>query len=93
MTFMPKRIVRMSGCRSILLLVALLMGSAPIAPWAEAQVQPPSRDQTLRILENRRMQQVNAASSFQAFHNFHFEDRREQSGITFEHQVVEDAGK
>ena len=39
------------------------------------------------------MQQVNVARSFQAFHGFQFTDRREESGISFEHHVVDDAGK
>lgn len=44
-------------------------------------------------LEDRRQDQLSAASSISAFHSFQFEDRCEQSGIDFVHHSVADAGK
>jgi len=37
--------------------------------------------------------QVKAAASLSAFHDFHFTDRIADSGITFKHHIVDDAGK
>jgi hypothetical protein len=48
---------------------------------------------TLRLLEKRRQQQIQAAQSMKAFHDFQFTDRIEESRIRFENHVVEDAAK
>ena len=37
--------------------------------------------------------QVKAAGSFMTFHDFQFTDRLAESGITFRHRIVDDAGK
>src|SRR5437868_5843971 len=44
-------------------------------------------------LEARALQEAKAAAKLSAFHNFRFEDRTAESGITFKHNVVDDAGK
>src|SRR3954451_14818748 len=44
-------------------------------------------------LEARKAVQEKTAAKLGAFHNFKFEDRSEESGITFKHNVVDDAGK
>lgn len=48
---------------------------------------------TLRMLDRRAEFQTNATRQARAFHAFGFVDRREASGITFEHHSVADAGK
>ena len=44
-------------------------------------------------LEKLRDAQVKAAPGVTAFHDFQFTDRRTESGISFQHRVVDDAGK
>jgi hypothetical protein len=44
-------------------------------------------------LEPRRKAQVATASSLRAFHDFRFEDRADESGITFRNQVTEDSSR
>ncbi|MCI0538809.1 MAG: CRTAC1 family protein, partial [Verrucomicrobiales bacterium] len=48
---------------------------------------------TLRLLEGRKKEQIAAAQKFQAFTGFQFSDRLTESGIRFEHRIVDDAGK
>ena len=49
--------------------------------------------ETLKWLNFRSETQTRTAGRFSAFHDFQFADRVAESGITFRHQVVEDAGK
>ena len=44
-------------------------------------------------LAGRRQAQLDAAKDLKVFHDFSFTDRTAQSGITFRHRVVDDAGK
>jgi len=48
---------------------------------------------TLRLLEGRKRQQTEAARKMEAFHGFQFSDRIVESGIGFQHLIVDDAGK
>jgi enediyne biosynthesis protein E4 len=56
-----------------------------------SEPRPPSV--TLQLLERRKAQQIAAARKTQVFHLFEFTNRIDASGIQFEHQIVEDAGK
>ncbi len=70
---------------------------------ASVSAQAPQPEPTLRLvpddlrdtswLEKRRDEQVKAAGSLAAFHDFQFTDRQPESGIAFRHRVVDDAGK
>ena len=44
-------------------------------------------------LEPRRVEQLLSAKTISAFHNFQFEDRVIESGITFRNKIVDDAGR
>jgi enediyne biosynthesis protein E4 len=44
-------------------------------------------------LDRLHQQQVKAASSTDVFHDFQFTDRLAESGITFRHRIVDDAGR
>jgi cytochrome oxidase Cu insertion factor (SCO1/SenC/PrrC family) len=44
-------------------------------------------------LDERTAEQQKKAAGYKAFHDFHFEDRRSDSGIEFVHRCVDDAGK
>jgi hypothetical protein len=48
---------------------------------------------TLRILEASKQRQLQAAKGWKVFHDFEFTDEYDDSGIRFEHHVVDDAGK
>jgi hypothetical protein len=56
------------------------------------EVQTPNPDVGADSLAARRKAQTEAAAQFAAFHQFHFADRLKDSGITFVHHIVEDAG-
>jgi enediyne biosynthesis protein E4 len=47
----------------------------------------------LRLLATRARQQADSIQDAKAFHQFQFTDRIKESGITFDHQIVDDAGK
>jgi len=48
---------------------------------------------TARALEEGKRKQLAEAATWRVFHDFQFTDRYAESGITFEHHVVDDAGK
>lgn len=48
---------------------------------------------TLQFLERRQAAQQTSARGRQAFHGFQFTNRVAESGIRFDHRIVEDAGK
>ena len=69
---------------------------APIlqAPTRNAVVKPVPDDlQDLSWMNGLRDAQMKSIGSVAAFHDFQFTDRLEQSGITFRHRSVDDAGK
>jgi hypothetical protein len=53
----------------------------------------PAELQDTSWLQRLRDTQLKAATSVAAFHDFHFTDRLADSGITFRHHIVDDAGK
>lgn len=59
---------------------------------AEA-AEAPQSPVTLEFLKRRAQYQESNVSSMQAFRGFQFADRVEQSGIRFQHRIVDDAGK
>jgi hypothetical protein len=56
-------------------------------------IEIPEKDQTLNILEDRARAQLKNADHLKVFYDFWFEDKNDQTGITFKHKVVDDAGK
>lgn len=80
-------------------LAAFFLRMAPGLPAAEpaagAETINPFNlnGDTLPALEENKQKQVRAAKSWKIFHAFEFVDGYEQSGIRFEHHVVDDAGK
>jgi len=57
------------------------------------QVRYPERDEGVRTLEARGKAQIEAAKKYAVFHGFRFTDRQAESGITFRHRIVSDAGR
>jgi len=71
---------------------ALLLAASNMLLARAADTQPDAAI-TLTLLESRRQQQAAAAKNAQVFYGFQFSDRAAESGITFEHRIVDDAGK
>jgi len=64
------------------------------APTRTAVVKPVPDDlQDVSWMNGLRDAQMKSIGSVAAFHDFQFTDRVEQSGITFRHRSVDDAGK
>jgi hypothetical protein len=64
--------------------------SAPKSPAPE--VRYPAEDAGVDSLARRAAEQKQAATQFRAFHDFHFEDKLPESGITFRQRIVDDSG-
>lgn len=73
-----------------LLSMGVLTGISQLAPPPEGNSD---RVATLKLLEKRKAYAVANTKSFTAFSEFQFTDRISESGIRFEHQVVEDAAR
>jgi hypothetical protein len=77
--------------------------SAQATAGAQTSVAPNSAGVTVRVvppdlkdtgwLQGLRDAQIKAAAGAGAFHAFQFTDRLAESGITFKHRIVDDAGK
>jgi hypothetical protein len=68
-------------------------GSKTSAPPAPHEVHVPNPDVGADTLQVRRQAQMETVSQFTVFHEFAFTDRVAESGITFVHHIVEDAGR
>jgi len=68
-------------------------GSKPSVPAAAQEVRFPNPDVGADTLQARKRAQLETVNQFTVFHQFQFSDRIEESGITFLHHIVEDAGK
>ena len=77
----------------IYLAFAVLPGACGRRTPPPPQVRTPARDEGVDALPLRKQAQGNAASRLKVFHDFQFTDRLKESGITFVHHIVEDAGK
>ena len=90
---------RRACARVAIALLAAIAAAASAAP----PIQGPAGDAAIRLvpaelqdstwLERAAAAQANAASALTAFHAFQFTDRLVDSGITFKHRIVADAGK
>ncbi|HVF60441.1 MAG TPA: CRTAC1 family protein [Thermoanaerobaculia bacterium] len=68
--------------------------AAQAAPDAKPkQILRPPVDAGVATLPARRDAQVAAAKSWKVFHDFRYTDLQPESGITFKHEIVDDAGK
>jgi enediyne biosynthesis protein E4 len=68
-------------------------GPRTAAPAAAREIRVPNPDVGADALEARKQAQMATANQFAVFHQFQFADRAGESGITFVHHIVEDAGK
>jgi hypothetical protein len=85
----------------LLALLSIIVALSPAAhpahgagPAAAAQVlDVPQRDLGAETLAARERAERAGADKLKVFHDFQFHDRLPESGITFVHQIVDDAGK
>jgi hypothetical protein len=77
-----------TAARSWVYPAAALLSLSPFP--APAQETDP---RLLRLLAARAREQADSIKDARAFHQFQFTDRVQESGITFDHQIVDDAGK
>lgn len=66
---------------------------AAIQEGGEAVIHVPPKDAGVDTLEARGQAERANAGKLKVFHGFRFADRQPESGITFAHQIVDDAGK
>ena len=88
-----------TACARLAIALLAAIGAASAAP----PIQVPAGDAPIRFvpaelqdstwLQRAAAAQVKAASGLTAFHDFRFTDRVVESGITFKHGIVADAGK
>jgi hypothetical protein len=76
-----------------LALVLSLAGVSLNAADSQASALSADAQRTLAHLRARQARQEAASRGRSAFYNFRFTDRIRESGITFEHRIVEDAAK
>ncbi len=85
---------RLPGYVAALVLLPAAGASAAEVSAGKQVVDPLGlRASTVKALEENRTRQLEAAKGWRTFHDFQFTDRRAESGITFEHQPVDDAAK
>jgi enediyne biosynthesis protein E4 len=77
------------------ILCALLYGgfAFPQETREKAVAEVPPKDIGATTLESRKAAQLKTVHKFKVFYEFQFSDRVAESGITFRHQIVDDAGK
>jgi enediyne biosynthesis protein E4 len=84
--------------------VAVTLAGVPDRQASPASVQaspqdipvrfvPPDLRDAAQWLEKVKDEQTKASASVAAFHDFQFTDRSSESGISFRHRIVDDAGK
>ncbi len=87
---------------NMLKLLLLAVSLCVVAAVGAAEDSPGAEQNILRLPEDvsdpawvpeRQLLQQEAAKGYEVFHDFRFEDRVVDSGITFEHRIVADAGK
>ena len=79
----------------------LLLGPAVVLIWGVTGssqspipvVSYPDPDIGVNTLEARKKAQLETVNQFGVFHDFHFEDKLKESGITFVNRVVDDAAR
>ncbi len=77
---------------NLVALPPLIAGGAALV-CAAVGAEPRPASLTLELLERRKTQQLAAVRGTEVFHNFQFTNRLAASGILFEHQIVDDAGR
>ena len=77
---------------SLIVLGAAAAASGPAKTAKPVQVRYPDPDIGVDTLAAREKAQRATVEQFKVFHEFQFKDRIQESGITFRHRIVDDAG-
>jgi hypothetical protein len=90
-------IVAAVAAATTLLAGAQTRPAVPAAPSASRDTAirfvPEDLQESSRWLQRLRDEQIRSVNAVPAFHDFQFSDRVVESGITFRHRIVDDAGK
>lgn len=85
--------MKSGGCL-FLTTIAILAGGAVGLATGQSNTKPrpryPDEDIGVDSLASRKAAQLATEKQFKVFYNFHFTDRRKESGITFVHHAVDD---
>jgi enediyne biosynthesis protein E4 len=77
---------------TVFLAASTLLQAQPLLEEKPKTEVPPT-DIGATTLESRKQAQMNTVDQFKVFYDFQFSDRLTESGITFLHRMVDDAGK
>ena len=99
---MTSTLLRRLRCNQppVRLIVAALMLTHPAARAFQTsssaasppEIRYPAQDEGVDSLVRRAQEQKQAATRYPVVHDFHFEDRFPESGITFRQRIVDDSG-
>jgi len=80
---------------ALLGITLLWIGLSPVLSpqTAGKKVLHPDPDIGVESLPARKKAQIESVSQFKVFYQFQFTDKLKESGITFVHRIVNDAGK
>jgi hypothetical protein len=78
---------------SIFFAAAAVAALAGRSPQGVREVRYPDPDPGVDSLPSRKQAQLATLNQFKVFHDFHFTDKLKESGITFVHHIVADAGR
>jgi hypothetical protein len=84
--------VRSCALASLMATIVAVACTRPHRPNPPVEVQTPTDDVGAKSLSARRTAQMQTAAQSAVFNQFQFADRLKESGITFVHHIVEDAG-
>ena len=87
--------LKVGGCVTVLVLLHSTRALSGADIVAAKQIVNPfgQTEATLRSLEKNKQKQLRDAQGWKTFHDFTFTDRREESGIRFEHRPVDDGAR
>jgi len=74
-------------------LAILLVSIVFLTTSSGTRISQPNPDVGVQTLAARKKAQMQTVNQFKVFHDFQFTDRIKESGITFVHRIVNDAGK
>ena len=78
--------------RWLLIGVLFVLTITGLAFQRPPEIRYPAKDIGIEVLAARAQQQQQTANQFRVYHQFRFEDRIHESGITFVHRIVDDSG-
>src|SRR4051812_48585954 len=87
---MSTRVVRYIATGAIATAAFVAVYTSAATPPSTPQIRYPAEN-TSALLAARKQQQLRTVEQFNVFYQFQFQDKLEQSGVTFVNHVVDDA--